>query len=131
MKLPDGTDQDDLRQKTVATKKNPKCTNWGGGNTDYACLSFVLQCNILKLDQAQPSKIALFNGNSKGRVKFLNPVTFSEFLQGVAEHGEPTVVVEFNGMHDGQGGHFAAYESPARYIPEHPLWLKNSLSQRR
>ena len=127
MNLPQGAK--DLEGKTIATKEHPSCTCWGGGETDYAVLSYLLECNILKLDQANPSKTSLYSAGSKGRVKYLTEEGLKLHLAHAVEHGEPNLVVEFNGHYEG-GGHFAAYESPQTYMPDHPLWLTNILRKR-
>lgn len=132
MRLNDGNEANaqQMEAKEIATKEKPFTSCYGGGSTDYCILSFLLECNILKLDLANPSKIQLFNGSSKGKLKTLTRETLPEFLQSAAENGEPTLVVEFNGEHGGTSGHFAAYESPESYKPDKPVWLRNFLSKR-
>lgn len=123
-------DVKDVGKKAIATKKAPMCKCWGGGPTDYACLSYMLQCNILVLDQSNPNKTTLYTGHSRGRNKSLDADALKLHLEHAVEHEEPNLVVEFNGDHTGAGGHFAAYESPASYMPEQPQWLKSALAER-
>ena len=85
----------------------------------------MLQCYIVKLDKAKPSKVICYVGNKKGTTKELSTSDFAAFMRNSAENNEPTLVVEFDGF-----GHYAAYVSPPSYRPEQPVWLKAALAKR-
>ena len=118
-------DHEDIDAKIIATKTQPTSPCWGGGPTDYACLSFMLQCCIVVLNLAKPSKTMCYRGNSKGGFRTLSQSALAELLQSAVENSEATLVVEYDGH-----AHYAAYESPESYMPEHPLWLKAALGKR-
>ena len=85
----------------------------------------MLQCYIVRLNLADPLKTMCFRGNIKGTFQLLSHSALAEFLQSAAANNEATLVVEFDGH-----GHYAAYESPASYMPEQPLWLKTAVGKR-
>ena len=117
------SDHEYMAKKYVATKK--ASGEKGGGNTDYAVLAYMLQCYIVMLDKAKPSKVICYVGNKKGTTKELSTSDFAAFMRNSAENNEPTLVVEFDGF-----GHYAAYVSPPSYRPEQPVWLKAALAKR-
>ena len=120
-------DVKELDDKRVATSE--KNGTYGGGNIDYAVLAYLLQCSIVKLDQKTPQECEVFVGNKKGSTKKYTAADLATFMRGAALNGEPVLVVEFNGAHGGQAGHFAAYQSLKEYMPEKLPWLTRALGK--
>ena len=118
--------------RRVATRD--KAGTYGGGVDDYAILSYLFNCTIVKLDQANAAQAIVYSGDAKGKIKRYDREQLTTALKDATEEEEPVVVVEFNGAH-GEGGtpnsagHFAGYKSPDACRPRIPPWLASALGK--
>ena len=118
--------------RRVATRD--KAGTYGGGVDDYAILSYLFNCTIVKLDQANAAQAIVYSSDAKGKIKRYDREQLTTALKDATEEEEPVVVVEFNGAH-GEGGtpnsagHFAGYKSPDACRPRIPPWLASALGK--
>ena len=117
-------DMENYMKKTVANGTTPGV--YGGGSTDFAVLSYLLNTSIVRLDLYNPHKTHVFWGNKKGTIKILNEEDLATFMKSASENGEPVIVVEFDGH-----SHFHGYESGRSLQPEHPIWLMTAMKKLR